>query len=448
MWELRAKATGRNGTARVVRTAITNLGIVAALFFGLRSQAQIGYPSPKSNFDERFVGSYTLPDLLTTNDGRPVPDARTWFDVRRPEIDRLLTEQEYGKAPGKPPDMKFDVFEKGVPAFDGTAIRKQITIRLSKGEAGPKIELVLYTPAAAKKPVPVLLVLSFTTNANTIEDPGIKPGTVWGPNHQRVSLPPLQASQRGNGIPVQRLLREGYGVATFYYGDAEPDSSAGFPDGIRAQYAKDRGGALADDEWGTIATWAWEMSRAQDYLETDPQADAKHTAIFGVSRLGKTVLWAGAHDPRFALVIASCSGEGGASLSHRNYGETVGDMNRAFAYQFAKNYQKYGADVSKMPIDAHMLVALVAPRPLLLQTGSLDLWSDPKGEFLAEIAADPVYRLLGSKGIESNTWPAPGLPYVSNLGYFMHDGGHGTLPDDWQVFINFLNINLRATLTQ
>jgi hypothetical protein len=183
----------------------------------------------------------TLPDLLKTNDGRLVKDAKTWTSVRRPEIDRLLEEQEYGKAPGKPSEMTFDVFEKGVPAFNGAAIRKQITIRLSKEEDGPKIELVLYTPAAAKKPVPVLLNLSFSTNENTIDDPGIKTGTVWGPNHQRVSPRPLPPARRGNGIPVQRLLTEGYGVATFYYADVEPDSTAGFPDGIRARYAKARG---------------------------------------------------------------------------------------------------------------------------------------------------------------------------------------------------------------
>jgi hypothetical protein len=240
------------------------------------------------------------------------------------------------------------------------------------------------------------------------------------------------------------LLREGYGWATFNYQDVEPDSGDGLPYGIRAHYLKDKNGQPAPDEWGAIAAWAWGMSRAEDYLETDLAVDAKKVAIFGVSRLGKTVMWAGAHDQRFALVIASCSGEGGASLSRRNYGETVADMNHAFAYQFAGNYQKYGNDVSKLPVDANLLVALIAPRPLLLQTGSLDLWSDPKGEFLAEVAAQPVYALFGQSGLGVDTWPPPGLPIVNTLGYFMHVGGHGVLPDDWQVFINYLNINLRA----
>ena len=407
--------------------------------------SQIGYPSSHSNFDERKVGTYQLPDLLTTSGDVHISDAQAWYKLRRLEIDRLLEEQEYGRSPAPPKDMRFEVEEAATSALDGLAMRKQIAIHLTAND-GPTIHLLVYTPAKATKPVPLLLNLSFTSNANTVIDPGVKAGTVWGPNHTRVVPPPVPEARRFGVIPVERLLREGYGLATFYYGDVEPDSADGLPYGIRARYLPSKDAHPAPGEWGAIAAWAWGMSRAQDYLETDPLVDAKHVAIMGVSRLGKTILWAGAHDTRFALVVASCSGEGGASLSHRDYGETVANMNGGFAYQFATNYQKYGGDISHMPFDAHMLVALVAPRPLLLQTGSLDLWSDPKGEFLAEVAADPVYHLLGNDGLESHTWPPPGLPIVTTLGYFMHDGGHGTLPDDWQVFINFLNIQLRAKM--
>jgi hypothetical protein len=406
---------------------------------------QIGYPSIHSNFDERKVGTYQLPDLLTTSSGAHIANEQDWYKLRRPEIDRLLEEQEYGRSPSAPKGMRFEVVEPATPAFDGLGIRKQIAIHLTADD-GPVLHLLLYTPATATKPAPVLLNLSFTSNANTVDDPGVKPGTVWGPNHTQIIPPPVPEARRFGVVPVQRLLREGYGVATFYYGDVEPDSSDGLPYGIRSRYLSSKDAHPASDEWGAIAAWSWGVSRAQDYLETDPQVDSKHVAIMGVSRLGKTILWAGAHDTRFALVIASCSGEGGASLSHRDYGETVANMNGGFAYQFATNYQKYGSDPAHMPFDAHMLVALIAPRPLLLQTGSLDLWSDPKGEFLAEVAADPVYHLLGSDGIETDKWPPPGLPIVTPLGYFMHDGGHGTMLDDWQVFINFLNIQLRAKM--
>jgi hypothetical protein len=422
---------------------ISFLGLVITCAPYLSSQ--IGYPTSHSNFDERKVGAYQLPDLLTTSSGVHILDPRSWYNLRRPEIDRLLEEQEYGRSPAAPKSMRFEVVEPSTPALDGLAIRKQIAIHLTADD-WPTLHLLLYTPAKSTKPSPVLLNLSFTSNANTVDDPGIKAGTVWGPNHTQI-IPPQPTSARRIGvIPVQRLLQEGYGFATFYYGDVEPDSADGLPYGIRARYLSSKGTQPAANEWGAIAAWAWGLSRAQDYLETDPQVDAKHGAIIGVSRLGKTVMWAGAHDTRFALVIASCSGEGGASLSHRDYGETVADMNKGFAYQFAANYQKYGSDPAHMPFDAHMLVALIAPRPLLLQTGSLDLWSDPKGEFLAEVAADPVYHLLGTDGLQTDQWPPPGLPIVTPLGYFMHDGGHGTLPDDWQVLINFLNIQLRSKI--
>jgi hypothetical protein len=192
-----------------------------------------------------------------------------------------------------------------------------------------------------------------------------------------------------------------------------------------------------------IAAWAWGLSRALDYFETDEGVDAKRVGIFGISRLGKTVLWAGARDPRFALVIASCSGEGGASLSRRNYGELVKHLNLRFGYQFCANYQKWGDRTGQMPMDAHMLVALMAPRPLLLQTGDKDFWSDPKGEFLAAVAASPVFKLLGRPGIGTNQLPAAGdyLPGVP--AYYMHAGGHGTVPSDWEVFLKFLEANLR-----
>jgi hypothetical protein len=187
------------------------------------------------------------------------------------------------------------------------------------------------------------------------------------------------------------------------------------------------------------------VSRAIDYFETDRDIDAKRVAIMGVSRLGKTVMWAGAHDIRVAAVIASCSGEGGAALSRRDYGETIAHLvaPTRFPYQFCGNYKKWAADPGKSPIDAHMLIALMAPRPVLLQTGSEDGWSDPKGEFLAAVAAEPVYRLFGKQGLATNEWPAPGQAIFHDICYFMHAGGHGTLPSDWDIFLKFLETNLK-----
>jgi hypothetical protein len=181
-----------------------------------------------------------------------------------------------------------------------------------------------------------------------------------------------------------------------------------------------------------------------DYLETDKGVDGKRVAILGVSRLGKTVMWAGAHDTRFAAVIASCSGEGGAAISRRNYGETVAHLvaNGRYPYQFAANYAKWGSKVDQMPVDANLLVALIAPRPLLLQTGDQDFWSDPKGEFVAAVAAGPVYKLLGKQDLGTDEMPAAGTPILHTLSYYMHPGGHGTLPADWDVYLKFLGMTI------
>lgn len=395
------------------------------------------------NYDEAKVGTYTLPDPLVLANGKPVRDANTWYKKRRPEIVKLFEENQYGRSPDRPVDMSFDIFDKGTPAFDGKAIRKQVTIYFSANKSGPKMDLLIYVPAAAHKPVPLLLNISFTANSNAVDDPGVKPGEVWDPKtHKRVPA----VKGRGFGrLNVEPLLDAGFGVATFYYGDVDPDDPDGFPYGVRALYLKPGQTERAPDDWGSIAAWAWGMSRAMDYLETDKDVDANRVAITGVSRLGKTVMWAGAHDTRFAMVIASCSGEGGAALSRRDYGETIAHLTAPtrYPYQFAVNYQKYAQHVDQLPVDANMLVALIAPRPLLLQTGNKDYWSDPKGEFLAEVAAGPVYKLLGKDGLDTDQWPSAKTPILHTLGYYMHDGGHGMVPSDWDVYLDFMKMNLK-----
>lgn len=393
------------------------------------------------NYDETKVGSYTLPDPLVLANGKPVRDARTWTGERRPEIVRLFEENQYGRAPGRPQDMTFDVFDKGTPAMGGTAIRKQVTIYFSADKNGPKEDVVIYVPANAVKPVPLLLAINFSPNSAIFDDPGIRLGEMW--NRDRKKVP----ATRGGGLgrmKIDNLLAKGFGVAGIYYGDIEPDFPGGVGLGIRAKYLKARQAEPAPDEWGAISAWAWGMSRAMDYFETDPSVDAKRVAIYGVSRLGKTVMWAGARDTRFAMVIASCSGEGGAALSRRNYGETIAHLTAPtrYPYQFAANYGKYAAHPEQLPVDAHMLVALIAPRPVFLQTGDSDLWSDPKGEFLAAVAAEPVYRLFGKEGLATDVMPPAGRPILHTIGYHMHAGGHGTLPGDWEYFTEFMQLHL------
>src|SRR5580698_1573354 len=416
--------------------------------------AQDAPPTPKPaptvvagipvNYDEAKVGTYTLPDALTLDDGKPVRDAKTWEKKRQPEVVCIFETEQYGKAPGRPPAESFDVFDKGTPALNGKAIRKRVMIYLTDDHTGPAIQLLMYLPAGVTKPVPMFLSINFGAVQNAVDDPGIKPETVWNPKTNTRTPPP---AGRGFGrLNIEPLLDAGIGVATFYYGDVDPDYLTGFSNGIRAHYAGPSGTEenRAPDSWGTIAAWAWGMSRVEDYFETDPAVDAHRVAIHGVSRLGKTVMWAGAHDQRFALVIASCSGEGGAALSHRDYGETVAHLEAPsrYPYQFAGNWAKYGGFPDTAPFDANMLVALIAPRPLLLQTGNTDYWSDPKGEFLAAVAAAPVYKLLGKDPLDTDVWPEAKTPILHDLGYYMHDGGHGMVPTDWDIYIEFMKMHL------
>lgn len=393
------------------------------------------------NYDETLAGNYTLPDPQVLANGKAVRDARTWNEKRRPEILRLFEQNQYGRSPGRPPGMSFDVFDKGTPAFDGKAIRRQVTIHFSADKTGPKMGLLLYLPAGASKPVPLLMNLSFSANSSTVNDPELRVGEVWGKDKKKV--PATQGRSFGT-INVMRLLDAGFGFATIYYGDIDPDFAGGLPYGARSLYLEPGQAEPAPDEWGSIAAWAWGLSRCMDYLETDSGVDPKRVAILGVSRLGKTVLWAGAHDTRFAMVIASCSGEGGAALSRRNYGETIAHLTAPsrYSYQFCANYGKFANHVDRFPVDAHMLVALIAPRPVLLQTGDKDLWSDPKGEFLAAVAAGPVYRLLGKQGLDTDQMPPAGTPIMHTIGYYMHAGGHGTIPSDWDQFLAFMKMHL------
>jgi hypothetical protein len=393
------------------------------------------------NYDEAKVGTYTLPDPLTLNDGSKVKDKNTWLNKRRPEILKMVEETQYGIAPGKPADMHFEVFDKGTPAFDGKAIRKQVTVYFSK-DTVHKMDLLIYLPANAKKPVPLLLAISFSPNSSTVDDPGVKPGMVWSKDGKRIPAPARAIGK----LDISKFISKGLGIATVYYGDIEPDFKEGIKYGIRGQYLKPGMKYTADNEWGTIAAWSWGLSRAMDYLETDKDVDAKRVAVTGASRLGKTALWTGARDTRFAVVIASISGESGAAISRRNYGETVKHMTDTsrFFYQFAPVYHSYSDRVNELPIDGHMIISLVAPRPLLLQTGDLDFWSDPKGEFVAAIAAEPVYKLFGEKGPGTDKMPAAGeASMLNDLGYYMHSGGHAVLPTDYDVFVTYLQKYLK-----
>ena len=399
-----------------------------------QSKTSAGFPV---NYDENLVGEYTLPDVLTCTDGQKVTDIQIWESKRRPEILDMIEQIQFGRCPEKPADLSFKTFETDTAALNGTAIRKQVTLYFTKDTSTHKADVLIYLPKS-DKPVPLILFISFTANCISVNDTGIKEGYVWTRKGEKI--PGSQGRSFGK-LDVEKFITQGIGIARVYYGDIEPDFKKGFQYGIRGYYLKEMQDYPADNEWGAIAAWSWGLSRIMDYFETDKDIDENRIALQGTSRLGKTVLWTGARDPRFRMIIASCSGEGGAAISRRDYGENIKhitDTSRYF-YQFAPNYHKYAFKVDSLPFDAHMLVALIAPRSLLLQTGSTDVWSDPKGEFLSAIAAKPVYKLYGKQGPGIDSLPQAGdASYLDTLGYYMHDGGHGLVDSDWDIFITYI----------
>lgn len=377
-----------------------------------------------TNYDEDKVSPYTLPDPLVLQDGRPVRDAATWLQLRRPELLKLYETDIYGRVPESAPKVAWEVAATEPDALDGTALRKEVVGHVGGKPDGPALQVHLYLPTKAAGPVPVLLHILFF---------GDPPAISAGP------------ARRFNEIgPVADILAHGYGYATFRYTEVQPDAANTTQAGVIGLALAPGLAKPAADEWGTLSAWAWAASRVLDYLESDAAVDARRVALIGHSRLGKTVLWAGARDPRFALVFSSCSGEMGAALARRDFGETVDDMAANYGYQFAGNFQKYPGHWSDMPVDAHMLIALNAPHPVFITGGTQDLWADPRGEFLAEVAAGPVYRLLGKQDLGVSDGPPLDTPLITgDLGFHYHTGGHTITAADWNAFLAFADRHLK-----
>ncbi len=401
----------------------------------------------ETNYSEQKVPKYTLPNPLVLSDGTKVTDAQTWGTKRRPEILELFRKYVYGRAPiARPENMTFEVFDLERKALGGLATRKQVTVNFTGTKDGPKMDILIYLPNAAKKPVPTFVLLNFGGNHTIHSDPAIKLSETWMRSGSK-GVVKNRATEESRGrsssrFPLEKILKRGYGLATIYYGDIDPDFHDGFKNGVHPVFDKLIDGERASDAWGSIGAWAWGLSRAMDYFESDDDIDNRRVAVLGHSRLGKTSLWAGARDERFAFVISNDSGCGGAALSRRRFGETVERINNSFPHWFCENFKQYNGKEDDLPVDQHMLIALMAPRPVYVASADKDLWADPRGEFLSCRYAGGVYRLLGLRGLGARQMPGLDQPVQKgSIGYHVRSGGHDLTEYDWQRYMDFADVH-------
>lgn len=399
------------------------------------------------NYDESRVPQFTLPELLKSQDGQVIDTPEKWHSIRRPELLRLFEEHVFGSLPPQVGPLRTRVRSESRTAVDEKALRREITIFFTEDDAGPQMDLLVYTPLQATGRVPTFLGLNFNGNHTVEADPALHITEAWVRNNREAGISDNKATAASRGQsasrwPLAQILDRGYGVATIYYGDIDPDFDDGFRNGIHRLFpGSDQ---RTPTSGGSISAWAWGLSRALDVLEQDPHVDAGRVAVIGHSRLGKTSLWAGATDQRFAMVISNNSGCGGAALSRRRFGETVARINTSFPHWFCLQHRQYNNNEDALPVDHHMLIALAAPRPVYVASAAEDLWADPRGEFLSVWYATPVYQLLGKQGLPSDQMPELNQPVQTDVGYHIRTGKHDINSYDWEQYLRFADRHLRA----
>lgn len=390
------------------------------------------------NYDEAKIPPYTLPDILTGVNNIKISNAKQW-EANRPALLQLFAENVYGVTPTISIKQRFKVIETNNDALGGKAIRKQILITFDDYPQLSGINLLIYIPKHIKKP-PVFVGLNFEGNQSLGNDPDVLLTQNWmvdfQKNPERVKNNRALEAIRGNAVveswPAETIIDKGFAMATAYYGDIEPDYAEGWKLGLRGAI-----GMADDQKWSAMGAWAWQLSRMLDYLETDADINSKKAIVVGHSRLGKAAFWAAVQDQRFAAFISNESGEGGAALKRRWYGETHEIINKNFPHWFSGKYKTYSGNIASLPFDQHQLFGLIAPRPVYVSSAEGDQWADPNGEFLSLKNAEPVYALYGKKGLGVNTQPPVNTPVGSHLRYHYRSGKHDMNAYDWEQYLKF-----------
>lgn len=420
-----------------------------------------------ANYDEARVPRYTLPPLLQAEGRRAIRTVDEWGRHRGELLD-TFARHVYGHTPGRPrlhrqvgivpvdstqtraeplpsrwPASRLVVHEEGTPALNGRALRTQLALEWPDHPAVRPLEVLLYEPASASRPVPVWVGLNFFGNHAVRKDPAIRLSSRWMRASEPHGTRDHRASEASRGTaasrwPMETILDAGCAVMTAYCGDLAPDDPAEMGGGIAPLFTEEVADMPAEERWGAIGMWAWGLSRMRDLVDGLPRLNASRVGVLGHSRLGKAALWAGAQDARFALVVSNNSGCGGAALSRRAYGETVGRITRAFPHWFCHRFATYAERESALPVDQHQLLGLMAPRALYVASAVEDRWADPRGEFLAAAELDPLYRLWGLEGLGTRTMPPVDRPIGATVRYHVRRGGHDITEYDWRQYLSAL----------
>ncbi len=410
-----------------------------------------------ANYDESKVNTFTLPDPLVCKDGTKVATPELWWSKRRPEIVEDFDREVYGRVPKDAPKVTWELLEtKEEKVGEIPAVSKRLVGHVDNArcpEIKVDIQLTLTTPAEAKGPVPVIMEFGFAFGPRPGGAPGKAAAKAGDSPQTRAAPKAMPPGGFGGGGPSwqQQLLAKGWGYAILVPNSIQADNGAGLTKGIIGLCNK--GQARKPEDWGALRAWAWGASRALDYFETDPAVDPKQVGIEGLSRYGKAALVAMAYDPRFAIGFIGSSGEGGAKLHRRNFGELVENLTGSGEYHWmAGNFLKYGGPLTPndLPVDAHELIALCAPRPTFISYGASSgpgaegQWVDQRGSFQAAVAAGPVFKLLGKKDLGTAEFPEVETGITDgDLAFRQHKGGHTTGPN-WPTFLAFADRYLKV----